>query len=125
MNSHEMASTHDARVLEFPRTRSDMDRHRSRESTAGVTDVFRAIADPTRRTLLELLVQGERPVKELAEPFSISRPAVSQHLRILRDADLVTERRVGQERWYQLKPEQLHNVRIWLERYEQFWQEPN
>jgi DNA-binding transcriptional ArsR family regulator len=84
-------------------------------------DVFRAIADPTRRQLIALLANGERPVKELAAPFAMSRPAISQHLAVLQQAGLVTERLVGRERHYALVPEPLGEVRDWLARYERFW----
>jgi DNA-binding transcriptional ArsR family regulator len=84
-------------------------------------DVFRAIADPTRRQLIALLATGERPVKELAAPFAMSRPAISQHLAVLQQAGLVTERRVGRERRYALEPEPLREVRDWLATYERFW----
>lgn len=86
-------------------------------------DVFQAIADPTRRGLLDLLWAGERPVRQLAEPFAMSRPAISQHLRLLRDAGLVSERRVGRERLYRLRAERLREVSAWLARYERFWRE--
>ncbi len=84
---------------------------------------FAAIAHPVRRQILDLLVEGERPVHALAEPFDMSRPAVSQHLRILLDAGLVGERRSGRERLYRLHPERLREVRDWLRKYERFWHE--
>ena len=77
-------------------------------------DVYTAIADPTRRGLLDLLAEGERPVKRLAEPFAMTRPAVSQHLRVLREAGLVTERRVGRERRYRLRAAPLREVDEWV-----------
>lgn len=82
---------------------------------------FRAIADPTRRELLDLLAEGEQPVYRLAAHFAMTRPAISQHLRILRQAKLVDERRVGRERWYRLEPTALSEVSDWLRRYERFW----
>ena len=84
-------------------------------------DVFQAIAHPTRRRLLDELAAGEASVSRLASPFDMSRPAVSQHLRILREAKLVSERRVGRERLYRLEPEPLREVNDWLARYERFW----
>ncbi|MCU0495412.1 MAG: metalloregulator ArsR/SmtB family transcription factor [Chloroflexaceae bacterium] len=81
------------------------------------TDVFHAIAHPARRKILDLLRAGDRPVKQLAAPFSISRPAISQHLRILLDAGLVTENRVGRERRYHLQAERLKDVQNWLDDY--------
>jgi DNA-binding transcriptional ArsR family regulator len=71
--------------------------------------------------MLDLLVDGERPVNALAGHFEMSRPAVSQHLRILLDAGLVTEQRCGRERRYRLVPERLSPVRDWIAHYERFW----
>lgn len=85
------------------------------------TDVFQAIAHPTRRLLLENLAGGEQPVNTLAAPFAMSRPAVSQHLRVLLEAGLVAERRVGRERVYRLEPGSLRDVREWVNRYDGFW----
>lgn len=85
-------------------------------------DVFTAIADPTRRSLLEHLCQGEQPVKQLAEPFEMSMPAISQHLSILCDVGLVSQRRAGRQRFYRLNPEPLKQVSEWVAYYEQFWQ---
>ncbi|MEM8809630.1 MAG: metalloregulator ArsR/SmtB family transcription factor [Cyanobacteria bacterium P01_G01_bin.38] len=87
------------------------------------TDVFSAIADPTRRLLLDQLRQGEQPVKQLAGPFDMSMPAISQHLSILCEVGLVTQRRVGRQRFYQLNPEPLKQVSDWVAYYEQFWQD--
>jgi DNA-binding transcriptional ArsR family regulator len=86
-------------------------------------DVFTAIAHPVRRRLLDLLVTGEQPVHRLAMPFEMSRPAISQHLRVLRDVGLVSERRSGRERRYRLRPDGLRQVREWLATYDRFWQE--
>ena len=85
------------------------------------SDVFSAIAHPVRRQLLDMLSQKERSVSELAEPFAMSRPAISQHLRILLDAELVTEYRKGRERRYQLQADRLLEIQHWLETYQQFW----
>jgi DNA-binding transcriptional ArsR family regulator len=84
-------------------------------------EVFQAIADPTRRALLDLLREGERPVKSLVERFPISQPAISQHLRVLRQARLVSERRAGRQRFYRLEGEALAQVADWLAHYEEFW----
>lgn len=84
-------------------------------------EVFQAIADPTRRALLDLLREKEQPVKSLVERFAVSQPAISQHLRILRHARLVSERRVGRQRIYRLEGEALAEVADWLAHYEQFW----
>ncbi|MEO1762163.1 MAG: metalloregulator ArsR/SmtB family transcription factor [Cyanobacteria bacterium J06629_18] len=86
-------------------------------------DVFQAIADPTRRAILDLLLAGEKPVKQLAEPFAISLPAISQHLQILYEADLVEMRKSGRQRLYKLKPYSLKQVSAWIANYEEFWQQ--
>ena len=85
--------------------------------------VLAALANPARRRILDLLAEQERPVKDLAEVFTMSRPAVSQHLRILLDARLVSEHRAGRERHYRLEPERLWAVRQWLRTYDRFWTE--
>lgn len=85
-------------------------------------DVFTAIAHPVRRRLLDMLATNEQSVKDLADPFAQSRPAISQHLRILLDVGLVSESRKGRERHYQLHAERLSEVRQWLHQYERFWQ---
>ena len=85
-------------------------------------DIFQAIADPTRRAILDRLRDGEQPVKQLAEPFAMSLPAISQHLQILCEVGLVTQRRLGRQRIYQLNPEPLQEVKNWVSHYE-FWQE--
>jgi DNA-binding transcriptional ArsR family regulator len=84
-------------------------------------DVFTAISHRGRRQMLDLLAVAERPVSFIAAHFEMCRPAVSQHLRVLLDARLVTERRHGRERRYRLVPEQLGPVRDWLAHYERFW----
>ena len=84
-------------------------------------DVFGAISHPARRRMLDLLVEADRSVNTIAGHFKMSRPAVSQHLRILLDAGLVTEQRHGRERRYHLVPERLGPVREWIAHYERFW----
>lgn len=85
--------------------------------------VFDAIASPVRREILDLLRQGERPVHDLAASFAMTRPAVSQHLRVLREAGLVHEERAGRERRYRLDARPLRVVLDWAAHYEQFWQQ--
>jgi len=85
------------------------------------TEVFRAIADPTRRAILAQLSAGSRPAGDIAASFAVSRPAVSRHLKILRDADLVTERRHGNYRIYELNPASLRTIDGWLEAFRPFW----
>jgi DNA-binding transcriptional ArsR family regulator len=84
-------------------------------------DVFGAISHPARRRMLDLLVEVDRTVNAIAGHFQMSRPAVSQHLRILLDAGLVTEERHGRERRYRLVPDRLSPVRDWIAQYERFW----
>ncbi|MFV8750154.1 ArsR/SmtB family transcription factor [Nannocystaceae bacterium ST9] len=86
------------------------------------SDVFRAIADPTRRAILDRLREGSAPVNDLALGFHMTRPAISKHLRILRSAELVRERKVGRQRIYELQPTPLRDVSAWLESYRAFWQ---
>lgn len=76
-----------------------------------------AIADPLRRRVLELVRDAEVPAGEIAAAFPVSRPAVSRHLRVLREAGLVHERRVGRERLYRADPEPLAELREWLDGY--------
>jgi DNA-binding transcriptional ArsR family regulator len=83
--------------------------------------VFRALSDPTRREMLALLRDRELTVMELAEPFQMSQPAVSQHLAVLRDSGLVSARRDGRNRLYRIEPENLRVVDDWLEHYRHFW----
>src|SRR6266700_286154 len=82
---------------------------------------FSALADPTRRAVLDLLRAGTRPAGDIARAFTVSRPAISKHLRILRRARLVEERREGRHRMYNLNPEPLKAVDSWLNQYRQFW----
>lgn len=87
-------------------------------------DVFAAVASPARRQLLQLLLdRGPQPVQELADEFAMRRPSVSEHLRVLKDAGLVTEEKAGRQRLYRLRPEPLAQVAAWLTPYEQFWRE--
>ena len=97
--------------------------HGGRPATTGRPDPFEAIAHPVRRGLLDQLAHGEQTVNALAAPYALSRPAISQHLQVLRQAELVTERRVGRSRLYRLQPQRLREVRAWLDTYEHFWQE--
>ncbi|ARK30518.1 ArsR/SmtB family transcription factor [Halalkalibacter krulwichiae] len=85
-------------------------------------DVFQAIADPTRRKMLVLLANEEMPVTMISNHFSISRPAISKHLRILSAANLVTSEKIGREMRYQLQPETLQEFKQWLSFFDQFWE---
>lgn len=84
-------------------------------------DVFTAISHRARRRMLDLLTASDRSVSDIAAHFEMSRPAVSQHLRVLLDAGLATEQRHGRERRYRLVPERLGPVRDWIALYERFW----
>jgi DNA-binding transcriptional ArsR family regulator len=84
-------------------------------------DVFQAIADPTRRELLRLISTKEIPISEISSHFSISRTAVSKHLSILSQAQLVGGKKIGREKRYILQPENLKELKDWLSYYEQFW----
>jgi DNA-binding transcriptional ArsR family regulator len=83
-------------------------------------DVFGAISHPARRRMLDLLLEADHSVNTIARYFQMSRPAVSQHLRVLLDAGLVTEQRHGRERRYHLVPERLGPVRDWIAHFERF-----
>jgi DNA-binding transcriptional ArsR family regulator len=80
-----------------------------------------ALADPTRRTIVELLAAGERSAGEIAAQFETSRPGVSRHLRVLREQGLVRARDEGRLRLYSLDPEPLKELDEWLARYRSFW----
>jgi DNA-binding transcriptional ArsR family regulator len=92
--------------------------HRARASS----DAFRAIADPTRRAILDRLRAGPANAGTLAADFRSSRPAISRHLRVLRQARLVVDLRTGRERVYSIDPAPLQSVLGWLAGYRAFWQ---
>ena len=93
-----------------------------RDGHSSPSDRFAALADPTRRHLLERLAAGERTVTELMERLDISQAAVSQHLKVLRDTGLVTANPEGRHRRYELRPEGLVQLRGWLDELHRFWQ---
>jgi DNA-binding transcriptional ArsR family regulator len=84
-------------------------------------DTFTALADPTRRQLIETLAAGETSFGELADRFEMSRPAVSQHLKVLRDAGIVASRADAQRRIYRLNDDSLDEVEAWLGKVHEFW----
>jgi DNA-binding transcriptional ArsR family regulator len=90
---------------------------RSGYAGVGRDRVFRAVADPVRRAILDQLRAGPRPVHDIAREFPISRPAVSRHLRVLRAAHLLSEQRQGRERLYRYEPTPLIALDDWLERH--------
>jgi DNA-binding transcriptional ArsR family regulator len=90
--------------------------------TAALDHVFAALADPTRRAILARLASGEISVMELAEPFSMSQPAISKHLKVLERAGLVSRRREAQRRPCRLEGAPLAEASGWLESYRDFWE---
>jgi DNA-binding transcriptional ArsR family regulator len=89
----------------------------------GVDEVFAALASPTRREVMHLLLAGPKPVQELAEHFDMRRPSLSEHLKVLRESGVVSERKIGRQRHYSLEPEALRALSDWLTPYERFWRE--
>ncbi|HEX7761572.1 MAG TPA: metalloregulator ArsR/SmtB family transcription factor [Caulobacteraceae bacterium] len=86
-------------------------------------ELFRTLADPTRRAVFERLAGGEMTVSDLKAGFEVSQPAISQHLAALRGAGLVEERRQGRNAYYRARPEGLAPLTDWVERYRGFWPE--
>lgn len=84
-------------------------------------DAFHAISDPTRRRILELLRGSELPVSAIVSQFSMSQPAISQHLKVLRDAGLVMVRKVSRQRFYALQAEPLSDIDEWISYFESYW----
>ncbi len=87
------------------------------------TEIFKALADPTRRAVFERLAEGEMSVGELKAGFAVSQPAVSQHLASLKRAGLVVERRDGRNTYYRVEPDGMRPLLAWMERYRLFWPE--
>jgi DNA-binding transcriptional ArsR family regulator len=86
-------------------------------------DIFAVLANPVRRRILELLLRGPTTVNALVVEFDLHRPAVSEHLQVLREARLVRDDRRGRERYYTVEPSRLVEVRAWLEPFERYWRE--
>lgn len=86
-----------------------------------VRDPFEVLAEPTRRRILDLLLEGERPVGDLVAVLGVAQPNVSKHLRVLGDADLVRVRIDGPRRWYGLQPGPLREIDAWLAPYRRAW----
>jgi len=95
---------------------------RNHSVTYNTEAAFNALADPTRRAVLDLLLRGRLPAGQIAQAFPVSRPAISKHLRVLRRARLVRMQRLGRQRLFELNPEPLKSVDNWLSRYRVFWQ---
>jgi DNA-binding transcriptional ArsR family regulator len=89
---------------------------------ASLDITFAALSDPTRRRILESLSHQQRRVKELAEPFAMSLPAVSKHLRVLENAGLLRRRRIGREHHIALEPAPMRAALGWIEQYRKFWE---
>ena len=92
------------------------------DSSEQLTTVFLALADPTRRAILERLALGEASGTELARPFSISVPAISKHLRVLEHADLILHRKDGRTHRFRLAARPMREAAAWLEHYRHFWE---
>ena len=86
-------------------------------------DVFQAIADPTRREIIGLVVKKPQNLNALAENFNVSRPAISQHVKILTECGLITIKQKGRERYCEAKLDALNEVSAWIEQYKQFWEQ--
>ena len=85
------------------------------------TETFTVLAEPMRRRMLDVLLEGPRPVGELAALLGLSQPGASKHLRVLREAGLVRVRQDAQRRWYELRPDPLTEIDAWLQPYRRFW----
>src|SRR5258708_36004772 len=92
------------------------------DSSEQLTIVFLALADPTRRAILDRLVHGEASGTELARPFSISVPAISKHLRVLKNADLILHRKDGRTHRFRLAARPMREAAAWLDHYRHFWE---
>jgi DNA-binding transcriptional ArsR family regulator len=86
-----------------------------------VTSTFDVLAEPTRRRILDLLIESEQPVGDLVASLRLSQPGVSKHLRVLRDAGLVEARTDAQRRIYRVRPEPLAEIDAWLAPYRRLW----
>ena len=87
-----------------------------------LSNIFSALSDPTRRAILERLEKGELNVTELAEPFAMTQPAVSKHLKVLENAGLIKRSRHAQSRLCHLEPAPLKEAAAWVERYRRYWE---
>ncbi|MGC4107873.1 MAG: metalloregulator ArsR/SmtB family transcription factor [Thermomicrobiales bacterium] len=88
-----------------------------------LSEVFQALADPTRRAILARLADGDANVGEIAAPFAISQPAISRHLKVLEDAGLISRHRQATQRYSHLEADRLKEASDWLARYREFWEE--
>lgn len=90
-------------------------------SVTNISNIFAALADPTRRAILERLSKGDTNVTELAEPFAMSMPAITKHLKVLENAGLISRGRDAQRRPCHLEPDVLQEISIWVEQYRELW----
>lgn len=86
-------------------------------------DVFQAIADPTRRDILSLIAQEPLNLSSIAENFDVSRPAISQHIKILDESGLVVLRKKGRQRFCSIRPQKIKEVDEWLKQFRQLWED--
>ena len=87
-----------------------------------LNQVFSVLADPTRRAILQELSKGEQTTKRLAEPFDMSLPAISKHMKILENADLVSFRKVGRNKYYYLQTNAIDDAGLWIDTLKSFWE---
>ena len=83
--------------------------------------VFRALADPTRRAIIDMLAEGDRPISDIAAAFDMTRPAVAKHLAILREGGVIAVEKQGRERIHRLNPQALKTAADWLGYFDRFW----
>lgn len=83
--------------------------------------VFRALADPTRRSIIELLADGPRPIGSIADQFDMTRPAVAKHLAILKEGDIIFVEKKGRERINRLNPAALKSAAAWINYFDRYW----
>ena len=88
-----------------------------------LTSIFAALADPTRRAIIERLASGEASAGQLAKPFGISKPAISKHLKVLENANLIVRKKDAQWHRFQLQSDSLKLASDWIARYRQFWED--
>ncbi|MBT8183820.1 MAG: metalloregulator ArsR/SmtB family transcription factor [Eudoraea sp.] len=85
-------------------------------------DVFQAIADPVRRDIIKLLAEESRTVNAVAEKFDVSRPAISKHLKILKECEIIAIRKQGRERYCEIQPKNLIPAFLWIDQYRNLWE---
>jgi DNA-binding transcriptional ArsR family regulator len=91
--------------------------------TSDLTSIFAALADPTRRAIIEKLASGEATAGQLAEPFGISKPAISKHLKVLENANLIVRKKDAQWHLFQLQSDSLKVASDWIAQYREFWED--